>query len=100
MSEELIQIIRNYPLPKLDGFYSVPSAKSYEELRSKFFKLVSSLEPGITEIIFHPSVETEGLRRITGSWRKRVRIIMWPIWSLLKPKSSDCRFQTRSGSTT
>jgi hypothetical protein len=24
-----------------------------------------------TEIIFHPSIETECLRRITGSWRQR-----------------------------
>ena len=34
--------------------------------------LVKSLKPGITEIIFHPSIETEGLKKITNSWKQRV----------------------------
>jgi hypothetical protein len=34
--------------------------------------LVRSLKPGLTEIIFHPSVETEQLKTITGSWQQRV----------------------------
>ncbi|MFM7149773.1 MAG: hypothetical protein ACKO23_08015, partial [Gemmataceae bacterium] len=33
--------------------------------------LVRGLPPGLHEIIFHPSVETEGLKRITGSWQQR-----------------------------
>jgi hypothetical protein len=34
--------------------------------------LIRSLEPGISEIIFHPSVNTEGLKKITNSWQQRV----------------------------
>jgi len=34
--------------------------------------LIQALEPGISEIIFHPSIETEGLKRITNSWQQRV----------------------------
>ena len=30
------------------------------------------MRPGINEIIFHPSVDSEGLRRITNSWQQRV----------------------------
>ena len=40
--------------------------------RENFFKLVNSLGPGLTEIIFHPSAETENLKTITGSWQQRV----------------------------
>ena len=49
-----------------------PSAQTYEEKREKFLELVRSLQPGITEIIFHPSVETEGLKQITTRWEQRV----------------------------
>jgi len=34
--------------------------------------LIRSLEPGISEIIFHPSVNTDGLKKITNSWQQRV----------------------------
>ncbi|MCX7424389.1 MAG: polysaccharide deacetylase family protein [Planctomycetia bacterium] len=70
-TEEMIRALREYPMPKLDRFTDVPRGKSYEEVRAKFFDLVRSLPPGITQIIFHPSVESEALKRITGSWRQR-----------------------------
>lgn len=71
VTEKSVQMLKDYPLPRLDDFFPVPEGKTYEEKLEKFFALVRSLEPGITELIFHPSVETEGLRHITGSWRQR-----------------------------
>jgi hypothetical protein len=68
----VIKIADEYRLPKLDDFSSVPSGKTYEEKRDKFFALVKSLDPGLTEIIFHPSVESENLKTITNSWQQRV----------------------------
>jgi hypothetical protein len=50
----------------------VPDGKTYEENRTNFFGLVKSLKPGVTEIIFHPSIETENLKSITNSWQQRV----------------------------
>ena len=50
----------------------MPKGETYEQKRANFFKLVRSLPPGLTEIIFHPAVETENLKRITGSWQQRV----------------------------
>lgn len=70
-TEHLRKLLTEYKLPKLDDFDSVPDGKTYEDKRDKFFQLVRSLEPGITEIIFHPSVLTEGLKNITGSWQQR-----------------------------
>ena len=69
ITDETIRLSREYPLPRLDHFHSVRKGKSYEEVRDGFFELVRSLPPGITEIIFHPSSESDGLRRITNSGR-------------------------------
>jgi len=71
VNDEMIQFLENYPLPKLDNFTSVPNGKTYEEKRENFFALVKSLKPGLTEIIFHPSIVTENLKSITGSWQQR-----------------------------
>ncbi len=68
---EMIETSRRYTLPRLDDLRSIPGASSYEKFREGFFELVRGLEPGITEIIFHPSVDSETLRRITTSWRQR-----------------------------
>ena len=68
----IIQLMNTYSLPKLDFFTSVPKGKTYEEKRENFFNLVQSLPLGLTEIIFHPSIETENLKTITNSWQQRV----------------------------
>lgn len=71
INNEMLEILDNYPLPKLDNFGSVPDGKTYDEIKTRFFKLVNSLKPGITEIIFHPAVYSESLKTITGSWNQR-----------------------------
>jgi predicted glycoside hydrolase/deacetylase ChbG (UPF0249 family) len=72
ITSEVVDMLNGYPLPKLDNFSSVPDGKTYKNKRDNFFNLLNSLKPGITEIIFHPSVETENLKTITGSWQQRV----------------------------
>lgn len=72
ITEETLKLIASYKLPKLDAFYSVPEGKTYEEKRTRLLELLRGLKPGITEVIFHASVQTEGLRRITNSWQQRV----------------------------
>jgi len=72
ITKELIDLIKNYSLPKLDYFTSVPSAKTYELKRQAFMDLVAELPLGLTEIIFHPSVKSERLPTITNSWQQRV----------------------------
>jgi len=71
VNDKVIEVIANYKLPKLDNFTSVPDGKTYKGKRENFFNLVKSLTPGLTEIIFHPSVETENLKSITNSWQQR-----------------------------
>lgn len=72
ITSESAKVLAAYPLPKLDDFNAVPEGKTYDEKLQNFFAMVRSLDPGITEFIFHPSVETEGLKHITGSWQQRV----------------------------
>ena len=72
ITDDLIAMTKKYSLPKLDDYDSVPVGTSYEEVRALFFEQVESLNSGITEIIFHPSVESEKLKEITDSWQQRV----------------------------
>jgi predicted glycoside hydrolase/deacetylase ChbG (UPF0249 family) len=72
ITDEVVKTMANYSLPKLDFFSSVPHGNTYEEKRENFFNHVKSLPNGLTEIIFHPSVETENLKSITNSWQQRV----------------------------
>ena len=72
ITARLIESGRKYTLPKLDDFSSVPDGKDYQNKKENFFDLIQNLEPGITEIIFHPSINTEGLKKITNSWQQRV----------------------------
>ena len=72
LDDQMIQVLEAYTLPKLDDFHSIESADTYEEKKQKFFTMVRGMNPGLNEVIFHPSVETEGLRKITGSWQQRI----------------------------
>lgn len=72
IDENVIGLVAAYSLPKLDNFTSAPKGDTYEEKINNFKALIKALPPGLTEIIFHPSVETENLKTITNSWQQRV----------------------------
>ena len=72
ITDEMIRYMESYTLPKVDNFTSAPNAKTYEDKVAAFKALIQSLRPGLTEIIFHPSVDTENLKGITNSWQQRV----------------------------
>jgi hypothetical protein len=72
LTEEAVRLVADYPMPKLDFFTSVPTGPTYEKKAENFRKLIRGLRPGLTEIIFHPSVDTENLKTITNSWQQRV----------------------------
>jgi len=72
ITDRLVESASKYSLPKIDNMVPVPNGKSYNEKRENFYKLIRNLKPGITEIYFHPSIETYGLKKITNSWQQRV----------------------------
>jgi len=72
INDQVIEMMERYSLPKLDNFTSAPNAKTYGEKVENFKALIRSLPAGLTEIIFHPSVESDELKSITNSWQQRV----------------------------
>lgn len=72
VADLLKKLTDDYKLPKLDDFDAVAEGKTYEEKRDNFYKQIRSLDPGITEFIFHPSIESEALRHITGTAQQRI----------------------------
>lgn len=72
ITEQSVKMVADYPLPKLDDFHSVGPGNTYDDKREKFFVQLREFSPGLQEIIYHPSVETEGLKQITNSWQQRV----------------------------
>lgn len=71
-NEEMLTLIKDYPLPKLDDFYGVEEGKTYEDKKNKFYTMIRQMQPGLNEYIFHPSIDTPGLKKITGSWQQRI----------------------------
>ncbi|MEN8226721.1 MAG: polysaccharide deacetylase family protein [Bacteroidota bacterium] len=72
IDDQVIGLVDQYTLPKLDNFTSAPRGQTYEEKIENFKTLIQSLPAGLTEIIFHPSAESEELKSITNSWQQRV----------------------------
>lgn len=71
LNDDFLKMVGDYPLPKLDDFHSVQEGKTYEEKKNKFYTLIREMKPGLNECIFHPSIDTPGLKKITGSWQQR-----------------------------
>lgn len=71
LNDEVVELLKGYTLPQLDYFTSAPKGENYEEKVDSFKKLIQGLDSGLTEIIFHPSVLTDNLKSITGSWQQR-----------------------------
>lgn len=72
ITDKLITRLNNYDMPKIDFFEYIPGGNTYEEFRNGFFNLVKYLDYGITEIIFHPSINSDKLKDITADWQQRV----------------------------
>ena len=71
INDAMIEIVKNYSLPKIDMMIGAPKGNTYEETIINFKQLINSIPAGLTEIYFHPSVETAHLKSITGSWQQR-----------------------------
>lgn len=69
---ELVGLIAEYPLPKVDELVFIPRAESYEEKKQAFMGLIEGLKPGLTQVAFHPAVESEEIKRIAPDWQEKV----------------------------
>lgn len=72
LPEELVALLDDYPLPKLDDFRILPSAESYEANKQAFLKSIADLKPGLCQFIFTPAVESSALPLIVEDATQRV----------------------------
>ncbi len=69
---ELVGLIADYPLPKVDELAFMPSTESYAAKKQAFTELIERLAPGLTQVAFHPAVESEELKGIAKDWQDKV----------------------------
>ncbi len=72
LDDRVVGLAEQYRLPKLDDLGYAPAGDTYEEKVANFKSFIRALSPGLTEIVFHPSVESEHLKSLTHSWKQRV----------------------------
>lgn len=63
-------------VPLVDMLYSYPFSSapevSYDDFKRDVCALLYAMPAGVNEIYFHPSVDSEEVRGITSTWRRRV----------------------------
>ncbi|OWR29575.1 hypothetical protein CDO73_15440 [Saccharibacillus sp. O23] len=52
--------------------FTYEEGQDYDFARNRVIGLLRGLEPGVTEMLFHPSLETDELKAITDSWPYRL----------------------------
>jgi predicted glycoside hydrolase/deacetylase ChbG (UPF0249 family) len=88
LTDEIVQMVKDYPLPKLDHIRTLRDADRYELLKKAFTELVINLPPGLTQIMTTPADDSPALQRITPRAVQRVwhaRLLADPdVWTLMK----------------
>ena len=51
--------------------FTLNEGDGYEESKGNAINLLKNLKPGVTELLFHPSLETDELKGITDTWQAR-----------------------------
>lgn len=54
-----------------DQVKSLKNIEDYETFKKKFLEFHAQIPEGITETFIHPSLETEEIRKISGTWQRR-----------------------------
>jgi predicted glycoside hydrolase/deacetylase ChbG (UPF0249 family) len=72
LPDDVIQLLSDYPLPKVDDLQWIADADSYAAKKQAFLELLGKMEPGITQIAFHPATASDALSRITPDAEQRV----------------------------
>jgi predicted glycoside hydrolase/deacetylase ChbG (UPF0249 family) len=72
LPDEVIALLEDYPLPKVDDLQFLGADGSFEAKKQAFLKLLAELKPGITQLAFAPAIESEALARIVPNAEERV----------------------------
>jgi predicted glycoside hydrolase/deacetylase ChbG (UPF0249 family) len=85
IDDAMVELIANYPLPKVDDLQMSPVADSYEAKTEAFIEMLRTLQPGLTEIIMLPAVESRGLQYLGANWQQRA----WDAKLLADPRVAE-----------
>jgi len=69
---ELVQLISDYPLPKVDDLVFTPNAETYAAKKQAFLEKLRALPPGLVQVAIHPALESDELKHIDPDWQQRV----------------------------
>lgn len=72
LPENLMRLLADYPLPKVDDLRFVPHGDTYENKKQAFLQMLEQIPPGITQIAINPAVESDALKQIAADWQQRV----------------------------
>ena len=72
LDDALVELVRSYPLPKMDDLQIVPDGETYEEKRDRFCELLATMKPGLTVMMLRPATDSAGLHRLGEDWQQRV----------------------------
>lgn len=72
LPDEVVALLEDYPLPKVDDLRFLGNDSSYDAKKQAFLKLLAELQPGITQIAFAPAIESAALPRIVPNADERV----------------------------
>ncbi|PMQ00801.1 MAG: hypothetical protein CBR30_09215 [Dictyoglomus sp. NZ13-RE01] len=73
---KLVDMAKKKNVPIIDYLISYPyelkTCTSYNSFISMIINLLKNLKPGVSEIIIHPSVESDEIKAFNPTWEKRV----------------------------
>jgi len=72
LPDEVIALLEDYPLPKVDDLRFLGPADGYDAKKESFLQLLADTSPGITQIAFAPAIESDALPRIVPNADQRV----------------------------
>lgn len=72
LDDEMVHLIRNYPLPKLDDLRTLPVAATLEGKREQLIEMIDELPAGLVQIMLHPAVHSPGLEELDPEWQQRI----------------------------
>lgn len=64
LPDDVIALLEDYPLPKVDDLRFVAPAESFEAKKAAFLKLLEDVKPGLTQIAFAPAIASDALPQI------------------------------------
>lgn len=64
LPDDVLALLEDYPLPKVDDLRFVAPADSFATKKSEFLQMLGEIKPGLTQIAFSPAIASDALPQI------------------------------------